>query len=159
MDHYQNRLMVTRYEESDLGAVDEVKFDLERQLVHPMAIGKSHSSLGYAANSYCASSTSENYQHSKETHEFEWPKRAIRPNWNCIHVGGCGLLLGPKNKLSIFFTANGILLGQFFAHKLNAPKYCAKSIDLICLELLTEIIGGARERKVRTNEWSWIENK
>jgi hypothetical protein len=27
-------------------------------------------------------------------------------------VIGCGLLLSPKNKVSIFFTGNGILLGQ-----------------------------------------------
>jgi hypothetical protein len=29
------------------------------------------------------------------------------------NVAGCGLLLDPENKVSIFFTLNGILLGKF----------------------------------------------
>jgi hypothetical protein len=47
-------------------------------------------------------------------HNFEWPNGAIRPEWNGQgDVVGCGLLLNPENNLFIFFTANGILMGQF----------------------------------------------
>jgi hypothetical protein len=30
------------------------------------------------------------------------------------NVYGCGILMDPDNKLTIFFTINGILLGEFF---------------------------------------------
>jgi hypothetical protein len=50
---------------------------------------------------------------SLETHYFDWPNGAIKPEWNGEgDVIGCGLVLNPQNKLSIFFTVNGILLGQ-----------------------------------------------
>jgi hypothetical protein len=29
------------------------------------------------------------------------------------NIYGCGLLLDPDNQLAIFFTLNGILLGEF----------------------------------------------
>jgi hypothetical protein len=46
-------------------------------------------------------------------HCFKWPDGAIKPIFNCMgDVLGCGLLLNPENQLSIFFTGNGILLGQ-----------------------------------------------
>jgi hypothetical protein len=48
--------------------------------------------------------------------KFEWPEGAIKQRWNVKRpqdVLGCGLLLGAQKKLSIFFTANGILMGQF----------------------------------------------
>jgi hypothetical protein len=52
---------------------------------------------------------------SGNKHPFEWPTGAIKPKWNGIgDVRGCGLLLNSANELSIFFTGNGILLGQFF---------------------------------------------
>jgi hypothetical protein len=48
-----------------------------------------------------------------EEHRFEYPEGAIRPRRvDGINVHGCGLVLDPKNKLSIFFTLNGILLGE-----------------------------------------------
>jgi hypothetical protein len=51
---------------------------------------------------------------SGKLHDFEWPNGAIKPKWNGPgDVIGCGLLLNPENKLSIFFTLNGILLGKF----------------------------------------------
>jgi hypothetical protein len=37
------------------------------------------------------------------------PEQNIQEN-----VFGCGLLIGPDNKLTTFFTLNGILLGEFF---------------------------------------------
>jgi hypothetical protein len=48
-------------------------------------------------------------------HEFEWPNGPIEVKWNengKVTIG-CGILFNPANKLSIFFTANGILMGQF----------------------------------------------
>jgi hypothetical protein len=50
----------------------------------------------------------------QEAHYFEWPNDAIKPKWNGRgDVLGCGLVLNPANELSIFFTGNGILMGQF----------------------------------------------
>jgi hypothetical protein len=46
-------------------------------------------------------------------YQFDWPNGAIKPKWNDQgDVIGCGLLLNPANELSIFFTGNGILMGQ-----------------------------------------------
>jgi hypothetical protein len=50
-------------------------------------------------------------------HRFEWPNRAIKPEWNGQgDVIGCGLVLKPANELSMFFTLNGILMGQFLCY-------------------------------------------
>jgi hypothetical protein len=50
---------------------------------------------------------------SQQTHHFDWPNSAIKPKWNGRDgVIGCGLVLNPANKLSIFYTVNGILMGQ-----------------------------------------------
>jgi hypothetical protein len=46
-------------------------------------------------------------------HPVEWPDGVIVPWDDQGGVIGCGLLLNPKNELSIFFTINGILMGQF----------------------------------------------
>jgi hypothetical protein len=48
---------------------------------------------------------------------FEWPNGAIKPKTKADGDGdvvGCGLVLSPANEVSIFFTGNGILMGQFF---------------------------------------------
>jgi hypothetical protein len=51
---------------------------------------------------------------SGQQHPLELPEGAIRPhNKKYGNVYGCGLVLDPENKLSIFFTLNGKLLGQF----------------------------------------------
>jgi hypothetical protein len=43
-----------------------------------------------------------------------WPNGAIKPKWNgCGDVIGCGLLLYSANELYIFFTQNGIIMGQY----------------------------------------------
>jgi hypothetical protein len=48
-----------------------------------------------------------------EEHPFKWPNDAIRPKRNEIgDVYGCGLLLNPRNEWAIFFTFNGVLMGQ-----------------------------------------------
>jgi hypothetical protein len=47
-------------------------------------------------------------------HAFERPNGAIKPEANGIgDVVGCGLMLSSQNEVSIFFTGNGILMGQF----------------------------------------------
>jgi hypothetical protein len=38
---------------------------------------------------------------------------AIRPRRDNTNVFGCGLVLDPEDKLCIFFTLNGQLLGEF----------------------------------------------
>jgi hypothetical protein len=50
-----------------------------------------------------------------ERHQFELPEGAIRPRWkyNSINVFGCGLVVDSEDKLAIFFTLNGQLIGEF----------------------------------------------
>jgi hypothetical protein len=45
---------------------------------------------------------------------FELPEGSVPPIWNrySVNVFGCGLVLDPEDKLSIFFTLNGKLLGK-----------------------------------------------
>jgi hypothetical protein len=49
-------------------------------------------------------------------HHFEWPHRPnkIKCNENGTVTIGCGILLNQKNKMFIFFTANGIQMGKFW---------------------------------------------
>jgi hypothetical protein len=54
---------------------------------------------------------------SGKIHDFKWPNDTIKPKWiGPEDVIGCGILMSPEpaNKVSIFFTLNGILLGQLF---------------------------------------------
>jgi hypothetical protein len=48
-------------------------------------------------------------------HEFEQPNGAIKPEWKSSEkdIIGCGISLHSNGKLFIFFTLNGILMGQF----------------------------------------------
>jgi hypothetical protein len=53
---------------------------------------------------------------SGKFHLFQRPTGAIQPpEWieGPGDVFGCGLLLNPQNKLAIFFTGNGTLMGEF----------------------------------------------
>jgi hypothetical protein len=62
---------------------------------------------------------------SGKKHLFEWPLGlSNRLEWNDrVEVMGCGILLTPQNKLALFFTANGIFLGQFqFIHQQRWKK-------------------------------------
>jgi hypothetical protein len=46
-------------------------------------------------------------------HRFELPEGANRPQRKQFgNVFGCGLVLDPDNKLAIFFTLNGKVLGE-----------------------------------------------
>jgi hypothetical protein len=68
-----------------------------------------------AKNGYCFPTRVDHCYLAKTQHHFEWPTDAIsRPEWNGIgDTLGCGVLLNPKNELAIFFTATGMLMGQF----------------------------------------------
>jgi hypothetical protein len=77
---------------------------------------------------------------SKQHHFFQWPNEAIRPEWieGPGDVLGCGLLLNPENKLSIFFTGNGTLMGQFIEGVLvTCPKDVKKFKRKIRLSIFT----------------------
>jgi hypothetical protein len=76
------------------------------------------------ANCYAISSRSHHCFLSGIRDYFEWPNGVIKikhkNNWNGpCDTYGCGLLLSPTNKLAIFFTVNGILMGQFNNEKLD----------------------------------------
>jgi hypothetical protein len=48
-----------------------------------------------------------------EVHAFELANNENRPAYNGLgDILGCGLLMNPENKLAIFFTLNGTLLGK-----------------------------------------------
>jgi hypothetical protein len=70
--------------------------------------------VGDLQNSYGIGDDCDDCWLSGKRHDFEWPNQAIKPEWNgpAGDVFGCGLLLNPENKLFIFFTGNGILMGQ-----------------------------------------------
>jgi hypothetical protein len=71
--------------------------------------------VGFAPNSYAIQDYDTFFCLLSGTdHEFEWPD-GVANKPKCKGPGdvlGCGLLLHPNNKVAIFFTANGILLGQ-----------------------------------------------
>jgi hypothetical protein len=71
--------------------------------------------FGLTPNSYCVPVNGIYYFLSCESAgKFEWPNGVnVLLKMNDLgNVTGCGLLLNPENKLSIFFTLNGILLGK-----------------------------------------------
>jgi hypothetical protein len=70
--------------------------------------------VGDIPNSYALPNGSDYfYKLSDKLHKFEWPKGAIKPAvWKGMgDTVGCGILFESMQKLSIFFTLNGILLG------------------------------------------------
>jgi hypothetical protein len=49
---------------------------------------------------------------SEQRHLFQFPEGVIQPELKETgNVVGCGILMNPEDKLTIFFTLNGILLG------------------------------------------------
>jgi hypothetical protein len=75
--------------------------------------------IGWSPNSYGIVTPIANrnlYQFllSGQRHRFEFPDGVIRPKLKETgNVIGCGILINPDDKLTIFFTLNGILAGQF----------------------------------------------
>jgi hypothetical protein len=72
--------------------------------------------VGGFPNSYAIQEGCDYCWLSRDDHRFERPTGAIEPEWNWNGQGnvvGCGLLVNPENELSIFFTGNGLLMGQF----------------------------------------------
>jgi hypothetical protein len=48
-----------------------------------------------------------------QRHDFEFPEGVIRPKMEETgNIAGCGILMNPNDKLTIFFTFNGILIGS-----------------------------------------------
>jgi hypothetical protein len=71
-------------------------------------VGQCPNSYGLPNSKYCLI--------SGDMHDFEWPEGATKPKRVGATKGdvdGCGLLLSPDNKLAIFFTFDGILIGEF----------------------------------------------
>jgi hypothetical protein len=58
------------------------------------------------------------------THHFELPEGVIRPRRapSGINALGCGLVLDPHDKLWIFFTLNGKLMGELALGVLQIRK-------------------------------------
>jgi hypothetical protein len=69
--------------------------------------------VGWSPHSYAIHSDSDFCLLSGKQHYFEWPNSAtIKPRWKGLgDVIGCGILLSPKDEMSIFFTLNGTLMG------------------------------------------------
>jgi hypothetical protein len=73
--------------------------------------------IGGYPNSYAISISTRycNWCHlAGEHHRFQLPDGAIQPKLmkeNGTNVYGCGLVIDPNDKLAIFFTLNGILMG------------------------------------------------
>jgi hypothetical protein len=54
------------------------------------------------------------FRSAGQRHVFEFPEGVIRPEVKQTgNVYGCGILINPGDKLTIFFTQNGILSGSF----------------------------------------------
>jgi hypothetical protein len=64
----------------------------------------------FNTNSYTIATISANGRY-----EFNQVPVGAKPEQSVPgNVFGCGLLMDPDNKVTIFFTLNGILLGEFF---------------------------------------------
>jgi hypothetical protein len=91
------------------------------------AIADNNSWIGHNSNSYALPSGwyVDECWLAGEPHrfEFEFPEGAIRPERkNNGNFFGCGLVLDPDGKLTIFFTLNGQLLGNLILEILRTDK-------------------------------------
>jgi hypothetical protein len=71
--------------------------------------------VGKYPNSYSYSPGRKYCLIDKDRHNFEWSEK-VKPDWELKGQGnvcGCGLLVAPNDKLAIFFTFNGKLIGDF----------------------------------------------
>jgi hypothetical protein len=71
--------------------------------------------IGEYPNSYAILTVLNCCRLAGEAHLFQLPDGAIKPERkeNDTNVYGCGLLMDPNDKLAIFFTLNGTLIGNF----------------------------------------------
>jgi hypothetical protein len=73
--------------------------------------------IGGYANAYAIQINLNDYEYwlAGKCQRFELPEGVLQPRWeyNSINVFGCGLVMDPENKLCIFFTLDGHLLGEF----------------------------------------------
>jgi hypothetical protein len=71
--------------------------------------------VGEYPNSYAYGSGNDYCWLSDKVHDIEWPAGAIKPTWKygIGDVVGCGILVNRENKVAIFFTGNGKLIGKF----------------------------------------------
>jgi hypothetical protein len=90
------------------------------QIFREILVGLSSESIpdgtfaGEIQNSYAIEDGCDYCWLSGKTHQFEWPDDTTKPEWNGPgDVIGCGLLINPKKEGFIFFTGNGLLMGQF----------------------------------------------
>jgi hypothetical protein len=94
--------------------------------------------VGNSSNSYAAPIGFDYCLLSGKKHRFEWPNGTEYPTWNAIRdVLGCGLLLSRENEMSIFFTLNGILLGEFFLGNMEFPFTILQANKFQSAQLLT----------------------
>jgi hypothetical protein len=81
---------------------------------------------GQFLNSYAMQTGLLNYRCrlAGARHPFELPEGSVRPTWNrySVFVYGCGLVLDPEDRLAIFFTVNGKLLGELMLEVLMINK-------------------------------------
>jgi hypothetical protein len=71
--------------------------------------------VGDCANTYAICSLYANFPHyyiAGTKKDFQWPPGTVKPDLNGAAHFGCGLLIGTDEKVSVFFTANGILMGK-----------------------------------------------
>jgi hypothetical protein len=76
------------------------------------------SSFTNSPNCYALSAGEDWCFLSGRMHDFKWPTGENESGWNWIGQGdviGCGILMDPANKVFIFFTLNGILMGSLFS--------------------------------------------
>jgi hypothetical protein len=67
-----------------------------------------------SAHSYAVPRGSDFCILSHNAYDFELPEGVAKPKWNGLgDVVGCGIVANSGNCLAIFFTLNGILLGEF----------------------------------------------
>jgi hypothetical protein len=88
--------------------------------------------IGQYQNSYAIEICITYYEYwfAGVSHQFLWPAEgAIQPRWelNSLNVYGCGLVLDPENKLWIFFTLNGNILGELVRDVLSINKISGSS--------------------------------
>jgi hypothetical protein len=86
-----------------------------------------HSLVQYR-NTYAISTGGYSFEYecvlAGELHQFELPEGGIIPQKkdDATDAFGCGLLLDPQDKLSIFITVNGQLMGELVLKVLKTKK-------------------------------------